>query len=208
MVRGCSEAASRKGKLIATDLDLCMHLLEVTGAVPSAMEAEGRLLLVHLPHPRSRHRDRRGDARPHPVQGGRDPHRGTDVHHQPALPRARPGGERGDRGDRRRAADRRGLPGDQGWRIRVHREYLDAKETVLVLQGPPGTGKTRFIRAILGEISRRNEGEAQVLYTGDMKALETRRDLRQAYKSRTKVRLFDREQQTRMYFSFSSSSRM
>ena len=51
--------------------------------------------------------------------------------------------------------------------------YLDAKETVLVLQGPPGTGKTRLIRAILGEISRRNEGEAQVLYTGDMKALET-----------------------------------
>ena len=51
--------------------------------------------------------------------------------------------------------------------------YLDARETVLVLQGPPGTGKTRLIRAILGELSRRNEGEAQVLYTGDMKALET-----------------------------------
>lgn len=52
--------------------------------------------------------------------------------------------------------------------------YLDAKETVLVLQGPPGTGKTRLIRAILGEISRRKEGEeAQVLYTGDMKALES-----------------------------------
>ena len=42
-----------------------------------------------------------------------------------------------------------------------------------MLQGPPGTGKTRLIRAILGEISRRNEGEAQVLCTGDMKALET-----------------------------------
>jgi ATPase family protein associated with various cellular activities (AAA) len=52
--------------------------------------------------------------------------------------------------------------------------YLDAKEAVLVLQGPPGTGKTRLIRAILGEISRRKEGEeAQVLYTGDMKALES-----------------------------------
>jgi len=51
--------------------------------------------------------------------------------------------------------------------------YLDSKEAVLVLQGPPGTGKTRFIRAILGEISRRNDGDAQVLYTGDMKALET-----------------------------------
>jgi SpoVK/Ycf46/Vps4 family AAA+-type ATPase len=51
--------------------------------------------------------------------------------------------------------------------------YLDARETVLVLQGPPGTGKTRLIRAILGEISRRNDGQAQALYTGDMKALET-----------------------------------
>jgi len=51
--------------------------------------------------------------------------------------------------------------------------YLDARETVLVLQGPPGTGKTRLIRAILGEMSRRNDGDAQVLYTGDMKALET-----------------------------------
>ena len=46
-------------------------------------------------------------------------------------------------------------------------------QTVLVLQGPPGTGKTRLIRAILGEMSRRKGGEAQALYTGDMKALET-----------------------------------
>ena len=52
------------------------------------------------------------------------------------------------------------------------RRYLDAAETVLVLQGPPGTGKTRLIRAILGEISRRNGGQAQALYTGDKKALE------------------------------------
>jgi hypothetical protein len=52
------------------------------------------------------------------------------------------------------------------------RSYLDAPETVLVLQGPPGTGKTRLIRAILGEISRRNGGQAQALYTGDKKALE------------------------------------
>ncbi len=51
--------------------------------------------------------------------------------------------------------------------------FLDARETVLVLQGPPGTGKTRLIRAILGEISRRKGGEAQALYTGDMKALES-----------------------------------
>jgi len=50
--------------------------------------------------------------------------------------------------------------------------YLDAPETVLVLQGPPGTGKTRLIRAILGEISRRKDGQAQALYTGDKKALE------------------------------------
>ncbi len=51
-------------------------------------------------------------------------------------------------------------------------DYVSARETVLVLQGPPGTGKTRLIRAILGELSRRNGGEAQALYTGDMKALE------------------------------------
>ena len=49
--------------------------------------------------------------------------------------------------------------------------YLDAPETVLVLQGPPGTGKTRLIRAILGEMSRRKDEQAQALYTGDMKAL-------------------------------------
>lgn len=51
--------------------------------------------------------------------------------------------------------------------------YLDSAETVLVLQGPPGTGKTRLIRAILGEISRRKGGDAQALYTGDKKALES-----------------------------------
>ena len=53
--------------------------------------------------------------------------------------------------------------------------YLRSPETVLVLQGPPGTGKTRFIRGILGEMSRRKpEGEeAEALYTGDMKALGT-----------------------------------
>lgn len=50
--------------------------------------------------------------------------------------------------------------------------YLRAKETVLVLQGRPGTGKTRLIRAILGEMSRRNGGSAQAMYTGDKKALE------------------------------------
>jgi hypothetical protein len=50
--------------------------------------------------------------------------------------------------------------------------YLNSPEAVLVLQGPPGTGKTRLIRAILGAISRRQDGEARALYTGDMKALE------------------------------------
>lgn len=54
----------------------------------------------------------------------------------------------------------------------IHR-YLEADETVLVLQGPPGTGKTRLIRAILGEMSRRKGGEAQALYTGDKKTLES-----------------------------------
>lgn len=51
--------------------------------------------------------------------------------------------------------------------------YLRSREAVLVLQGPPGTGKTRLIRAVLGEISRRKGGEAQVMYTGDMRALES-----------------------------------
>jgi hypothetical protein len=49
--------------------------------------------------------------------------------------------------------------------------YLASPEAVLVLQGPPGTGKTRLIRAILGEMSRRKDGEACALYTGDLKAL-------------------------------------
>jgi ATPase family associated with various cellular activities (AAA) len=53
------------------------------------------------------------------------------------------------------------------------KEYIDSPETVLVLQGPPGTGKTRLIRAILGEISRRKDGQARALYTGDKKTLES-----------------------------------
>jgi ABC-type transport system involved in cytochrome c biogenesis ATPase subunit len=50
--------------------------------------------------------------------------------------------------------------------------YLNANETVLVLQGPPGTGKTRLIRAILGAMSKRKNGQASALYTGDKQALE------------------------------------
>jgi len=49
--------------------------------------------------------------------------------------------------------------------------YLDARETVLVLQGPPGTGKTRLIRAILAEMSRRQDEPASALYSGDTQAL-------------------------------------
>lgn len=51
--------------------------------------------------------------------------------------------------------------------------YLDSEETVLVVQGPPGTGKTRLIRAILGEMSRREGRQARALYTGDKKTLES-----------------------------------
>jgi hypothetical protein len=52
-------------------------------------------------------------------------------------------------------------------------DYLDSSEAVLVLQGPPGTGKTRLIRSILGAISRRNGEQAQAMYTGDKRALES-----------------------------------
>jgi hypothetical protein len=51
--------------------------------------------------------------------------------------------------------------------------YLDAAETVLVLQGPPGTGKTRLIRAVLGAMSVRKGKQAQALYTGDMRVLQS-----------------------------------
>lgn len=51
--------------------------------------------------------------------------------------------------------------------------YLSSAETVLVLQGNPGTGKTRLIRAILGEMARREEGHASALYTGDKKTMES-----------------------------------
>jgi hypothetical protein len=51
--------------------------------------------------------------------------------------------------------------------------YLASRETVLILQGPPGTGKTRLVRAILAAMSIRKTESAQVLYTADMRALET-----------------------------------
>jgi hypothetical protein len=50
---------------------------------------------------------------------------------------------------------------------------LSSRETVLILQGPPGTGKTRLVRAILAAMSARKTDSAQVLYTADMRALET-----------------------------------
>jgi hypothetical protein len=50
--------------------------------------------------------------------------------------------------------------------------YLESKEAVLILQGPPGTGKTRLVRAILAAMSHRKGANAQVLYTGDTRALE------------------------------------
>lgn len=50
--------------------------------------------------------------------------------------------------------------------------YLNADEPILVLQGPPGTGKTRLIRALLGELSRRENRQIEALYTGEMKAVE------------------------------------
>ncbi len=52
------------------------------------------------------------------------------------------------------------------------RGYLDSDETVLLLLGAPGTGKTRLVRAILGAMSERKEDSAEVLYTGDKRALE------------------------------------
>ena len=51
--------------------------------------------------------------------------------------------------------------------------YLASRETVLILQGPPGTGKTRLVRALLAAMSTRKADSAQVLYTADMRALET-----------------------------------
>jgi hypothetical protein len=51
--------------------------------------------------------------------------------------------------------------------------FLDARETVLILQGPPGTGKTRLVRAVLAAMSRRKGDSAKVMYTADKRALES-----------------------------------
>lgn len=50
--------------------------------------------------------------------------------------------------------------------------YLRSSETVLILQGSPGTGKTRLVRSILGAMSQRKGESAEVMYTGDKRALE------------------------------------
>jgi len=50
--------------------------------------------------------------------------------------------------------------------------YLNSKDTVLILLGSPGSGKTRFVRTVLGEISRRKGESAEVMYTGDRRAFE------------------------------------
>jgi ATPase family associated with various cellular activities (AAA) len=50
--------------------------------------------------------------------------------------------------------------------------YLNARETVLILQGPPGTGKTRLVRAVLAAMSRRKGDSAKIMYTADKRALE------------------------------------
>lgn len=68
---------------------------------------------------------------------------------------------------------RQAYPGIEGGVANFIGRYLNAPETVLVLLGPPGTGKTRLIQSILGEISRRKGGQAQALYTGDKRALES-----------------------------------
>lgn len=52
------------------------------------------------------------------------------------------------------------------------RDFLNADETVLLLLGSPGTGKTRLVRAILGALSERKGDSANVLFTGDKRALE------------------------------------
>ena len=52
------------------------------------------------------------------------------------------------------------------------RGYLQSDETVLLLLGTPGSGKTRLVRAILGAMSERKEDSAEVMYTGDKRALE------------------------------------
>jgi len=50
--------------------------------------------------------------------------------------------------------------------------YLGSKDTVMILLGTPGSGKTRFVRTVLGEISRRKGESAEVMYTGDKRAFE------------------------------------
>ncbi len=52
------------------------------------------------------------------------------------------------------------------------KDYFLSDESILVLQGPAGTGKTRFIRAILAEISKQLGRNSETMFTSDFNALD------------------------------------
>jgi len=52
------------------------------------------------------------------------------------------------------------------------KDYLESKESILVLLGEPGTGKTRLIRYILLELSKSVDSISRICYTSNAKVLE------------------------------------